>query len=609
MAFQLGSLLFNNLIPGVYAFASLIPLIIIYLIRPRPVSIEIPSLMFFLTTHDNPKRQSFLRKIVKDWLFLIHFLILALLAFNLMQPYNIYEHDIASQNTVIVLDVSASSQVIEGGSSRFENGIDAALQAVKDHNTIILAKHVPSIVLRDGTMQEAKETLQTLRPMDTSSAIGEAMILAGEILANKEGRVVVVSDFINTDGVDPITAKAALGTQNIVVDLINTAQQGRKQNIGITAMDIDEDSSTVFIHNYEQQPASVRLHIGDLTKDITIPSLGTQSYSFKTPSKVTKVTIDNNDDFDADDVAYISSPEKKPIKVLLITNNESVFLSNALKSLPEVMLTIAEPPIVPKGDYDIYIVHDIIPKNVLPGTYEDIADHVKKGKTAIIAASDNYIGVDFKGLLSVRLTAVSNKTLTLVEQINSFTKNIDFGGMDRYYNASLLSGAIQLVSDGKNNSIMAYQQQGSGKVVWYGIMERYSDFKVNPSYPIFWAKLVEFLTNQESIKNLNLHTGDTIILDDIKVIKTPTRTISTNTISFDETGIYEVDGRKIAASLLNEKESEINPSKVIAASSGKQIMLKPVKEKREFEWEIPLLIGVIVIVFFELIYVKLRGDL
>ncbi|MBI4449069.1 BatA domain-containing protein, partial [Candidatus Woesearchaeota archaeon] len=600
---------FNNLSFGLYSFGFLIPLVIIYLIRPRPVQMEIPSLMFFLTSRDNPKQQSFLRRISRDWLFLLHILLFCLLAFALLQPFMKYQHDVTSKHTVLVIDVSASSKTVDGSSTRFEKGIDAARQAVGGTNTIILAKNTPAIVLRDAPASDALEMLRALRPSDTPSAIGDAMILGGEVLNRDEGRVVVISDFANNEGIEPQTAQAALAAQKIVVDLINTATGAHRRNIGITNIDIDEDSTTVFVHNFESEPANVRLHVADLTRDLMVPALGTETYSFKTPEKVTKITLDNNDDFDADDIAYLSAPEKKPIKIQLITNNESVFLANALLSTPEIEVNVAEPPVVPKGDFDIYIIHNIRPRDVLPGTYEEIADRLKAGKSAIIAASDEYLGVDFRGVLPVVLKGMSNKTNTAIDQVNSFTKNIDFGGMDAYYNATLTDSAFSIVSDGKGNSIIAYKQIGSGKVIWYGIMEKHSDFRVHPNYPIFWSKLVEFLVNQESIKNLNIRTGETIILDEVRNVKTPSKIIKTNALIADEAGIYEINGRRITANLINEKESTINPDNVIGASAGKEIELRPVKEEREMSWEIPLLVIGLVLLILEIIYIKFRGDL
>ena len=68
---------FENSI-GVYAFLSLIPFLIIYLIRPKPKSMEIPSLMFFMKARSVDKHRSFFRLLSVDWIFWLQLLALLL---------------------------------------------------------------------------------------------------------------------------------------------------------------------------------------------------------------------------------------------------------------------------------------------------------------------------------------------------------------------------------------------------------------------------------------------------------------------------------------------------------------------------------------------------
>ena len=186
MPYQLGPVIFGNA-AGAWAFSALIPFIIIYLIRPKPTQMEIPSLMFMMVSSDAPRQQSFLKRFARDWLFFIQLLILLLLASQFMEPYTTYQHDVTSENTVIVIDGSASSQTREGSTTRFEKSKDLAKSALGAKNTIILARSTPKIVLQDALAQDASEALDLLQPVDTPSSIGESMLLASEVLGNKEG--------------------------------------------------------------------------------------------------------------------------------------------------------------------------------------------------------------------------------------------------------------------------------------------------------------------------------------------------------------------------------------------------------------------------------------
>src|SRR3989344_1196334 len=222
-------------IAGLWALLALVPLLILYLIRPRPTTMSIPSLMFFIQSSGSRRLTSFLKQITRDWLFLIQLLLLSSIALTFSQPYSTYQYDITSSNTVIVLDVSASSQSIDGGRMRFSNEITQAKRLLGSTNTVILAKDVPYIALQDATADEAASFLGSLEPKDTISKIGDAMILAGETLKDK-GAVIVISDLVNTGGQIPEIAKAVLESKGHTVEMINVVQNPAS-NIGIVQVD------------------------------------------------------------------------------------------------------------------------------------------------------------------------------------------------------------------------------------------------------------------------------------------------------------------------------------------------------------------------------------
>src|SRR3989304_4516255 len=94
---------------GLYALLSIIPLIIIYLLRPRPRKLKIPSLMFLLDL-EKKKRLNIFRKFLKDPLFLIQLLVLALVSLAVAEPFIIANEEAGGGHTVVILDASASMQ-------------------------------------------------------------------------------------------------------------------------------------------------------------------------------------------------------------------------------------------------------------------------------------------------------------------------------------------------------------------------------------------------------------------------------------------------------------------------------------------------------------------
>lgn len=594
---------------GLLALLSIVPLIILYLIRPRPKPMAVPSLMFFMRNWGVNKLTSFLRQITRDWLFLIQLLALILASLAVAQPYTFIQKDIASENTVIVMDVSASMSALEGVRTRLDIAVAKAKESLGSKNTVILAKQIPHIGLKDATAAETSEFLNTVRQTQSPTRLGDAIILAGEALAGGEGRVVVLSDFINTGGQDPETSRAVLQARGIVVEFINVAGRSEKQNIGFIDMAVDKDEVTLYVKNYNRNQRTASITAGENVKELAINANSAEPFTFKPPAGVTKVELRPFDDFNADNTVYISAPAKEVVPVLLITNNKSDFLANALTASEEVELTVTEPPVIKEGDFDVIIINNINPAEIISGTFENIKKQVEKGTNLVIHAQDDMslLG-DFKGLLKLKLEGTGDRQPVLVDQLNRFTKNIEFGNVDRYHIAKPADDKVLTILSAEKSPLVAYYTLGAGKVIYYGILETASDFKFSPGYPIFWTELLRFMTERQDIKALNFKTDQSLLLDEVVEIKTPSKTVKEGALQLEEAGIYKLPDRIIASNLLNEKESNINGN-FSAGQKSIEYQLQPVKEKKKYSFEIPLLIIAAILLLFEVVYIKLRGDL
>ena len=471
-----------------------------------------------------------------------------------------------------------------------------------------MEKKSPEVALEAASGGETIDFLNDLKPLETSSKIGEAILLAGELMAGKEGRVIVLSDFINTEGTPPEIAADILRTKNIVVDLINVASGKSLSNVGIVDLDVDEDTTTLYIKNYNDKTETVTVRIANFEKTLTLQPKSIETFAITTPEKVTKVELNVDDDFAVDNFAFISAPSKDKIKINLVSNRNPLFLKAALESGEQTEVTISEPPIISKDPFDIIVLDTITPGKILPGTFEDLKEKIQKdGTSLVIHAHNDLQGIDYKDLLPVNIEGVESGAPMVIEQVNRFTKNIDFGSVQKYFVAANKDNAITIVS-GKNSSIIALTRLGRGKIAYYGIMEDASEFKFSPGYPIFWNNLIEFLIDKKSVKNLNAKTGDTLILEGTEKITLPSgKKISQGTLIYEQQGVYTVGDREIAVNLLNERESDIIPKQIVGQSSAK-IELKPINEERTLDWEIPLLIAAAVMMLLELLYIKFRGD-
>jgi hypothetical protein len=590
---------------GLYALLALIPFVIIYLIRPRPKKMNVPSLMFFLKQSGAARVSSFLRNFVRDWLMLIQLLALLGLIFAVMSPFVFYDHDVTAQNTVIVIDASASAQVFEGGSTRFSIAQSKAKDVLGSSNTIILAKEVPLIGIQDASAQEAAEYLSEIKPRDTGSRLGDAIILAGETLSGQEGRVIVLSDFINTAGQNPETAKLVLESKSLVVDFISTAQGG-KDNVGFVDLLVTEDSTIAYVKNFADSEKTVTISAGDFSKQLVLAPGTAEPVAFSTPPGITPVTLTPEDVFPLDNTLYISGPSDARTRILLITNNRSVFLENALRASPFVDVTVASPPIVPKDEYDVYVLHNLNAQDVLPGTLEDIKDRVDAGATLIVHAQEDMASFDYRGLFPFTFHGFVPPGTIIVEQTAQFTKNVDFGSVNRAFNVSGPSTST-LVSVGDAPLISTWSL-GQGTAIYFGLLESESDFRLSPMFPIFWNELLKSITGKQAIESLNFRTDKTLLLNNIERVTTPTGVVREAALLLEEVGTYKYDDVTIAANLLNEAESQINPG-TSSGESSTAYELRPVKERRQYDLETVLLIAAMCILGLELLYIKVRGDL
>ncbi len=590
---------------GWYAFISLIILILLYLIRPKPRETNIPSLMFFIKTSGVTKQNSFLRTFINNILFILQFLALSSLAFALTYPYINVPKTSFQQDAVIVLDISASMQTHSEGGVRFDKAIAAAKEKLGQKTTIILASNLPIVALEKGSKDQALKILSSISARDTSTNIGDAILLAGNELGNK-GTIVVISDMKQTDGLEIEAAMKAMTARGLDVELINVGSKA--DNIGIVDVKVTKRQITASVKNYEDSPRTITLVLhGD--KDVqakkTVLPNSIEVFTFETPAGNSELTIEDKDDFEADNHAFIVGPATKKIKVLVVTNLAKSNIQTALSSSPDIELKTAVPPVIPSLDYDVVVMDGFSKELLLPGFFSDLSKRVSKGGNVIIAAQDGLDKTSFD-LMPVKLRKIiQNESETSVAIDNQYTTGIEFGRTSKYYDAQP-DGGIALVSAANDVPLIALRQEGSGSVVYYGIFDSASDFKSSVSYPIFWNKMVNTLYSQQDLSELNTKT-DKILPLQKQTVETPYGPLETSKLFFDKAGIYKIGGQSYAANILNEKESDVSADgKSTIATATDSAKTKELVRRDYVEF---LVMAALMFMIVELIMAKFRGDL
>ena len=156
---------------GLWALIAVAVFIILYLRRPKPQEKVIHSLMFVIQDNKKSRQYSFFQKLMTNLLFLLQLFSILGLSLVAAAPFAKLKYDVTLENTVIILDVSASMQAKEKGVSRFDHGLAQAKKVLSGRNSIILAENIPLIALEDESSDVALDVLSKVNPKTTTTKL------------------------------------------------------------------------------------------------------------------------------------------------------------------------------------------------------------------------------------------------------------------------------------------------------------------------------------------------------------------------------------------------------------------------------------------------------
>ena len=535
---------------GLWMLSAVAIFIILYLRRPKPQDKVIPSLMFIMQEQKKTSKYSFFQKLMTNLLFLMQLLSILGLSLVAAAPFVKLKYDVTKENTVLIIDVSASMNAKENGESRFEKAIGKAPGYLSGRNSIILAENAPLIVLENEGSEIAKDVLKKIKPKATTTNLGDSLLLAKDILGDSPGRIVVLSDFISTEGPDVEVVRAALASNDQIVDFVDVSNNAK--NVGITRLEASKYTTKVYVKNFNKATSEKTIKIVKDGRTITeakvsIAPKSVENFIFDTPSGISSVILEPKDDLETDDIAFVATPSKTKISVLLVTNEKGSNLEDALSAAKDVHLDVVNPPVLTINTNgqkidpyrsDVIIAYKINNANtkdgIIPGTFNDMKKFVEGGGNLIIAAQSDLKDIDTKGVLPFELKNRINKpTKACVETINQVTKYFEkercFTTTTSYFSGTTEKGAVAFASADDKTPLIVYGSLERGRVAYYGIFDEGSDFRTLPSYPIFWNSLINYMVGTEDIKDFNYKTGKIVTLSE-QSITTPSSTLKASKI-------------------------------------------------------------------------------
>ncbi|MBT7902933.1 hypothetical protein HN587_03645 [Candidatus Woesearchaeota archaeon] len=608
---------------GLWAISLIVPLIIIYLIKPRPRKKKIPALMFLMKENKKLSKNSLFQRLIKNPILLLQILIILIAAAAIAKPFILVSESSYVENTILVIDSSASMQAKYSGEfgdsdSRFKKAIELAQINLGEKNTVIIAASTPEIALKNEEKETTKSFLQNLKPKDTRSGLFDA-ILSSTNFAKEGDVVVVISDFIETEsdkGID--TAKKILKSRGIKTQFISLIDETSKiiKNVGIISVEVSDKFTTVHIKNFNDVEETVGISVNGKSNSnisanqLNIDPKSQEMFSFSNMPGITTVKITvPGDEFELDNTAFVSTPTTNKVDLLYINSKRSKYLGTALDVLDNINLKEAGPPKISIGSEPIILLGEITPNLLLPQTFRNIEKKVKNGAALIITSHDDMFQIDYKGMLPILLNddGFMNDSTVFIDQVNPLTKDINFGKISKHFNVSAQEGVNVIASTNTGVPILAFKKHDEGTVVYYGIFDENSDFKRDMYYPIFWKRLTDFLVNKVSLRNINKKTGDLLSFTEPTSVLTPTGNVKTNILKFTKQGVYELEDKKIVANLASVKESNINSNGVL-----QKALSDPIEKKEEMVPENIskyVIYGLLAFLFLELLALKIRGDI
>ena len=104
---------------GLAAALAALPVIVLYLIRPEPRRLRLPTVRFLIDAEGTSSSRPLFQRLQRNLVLLLQLLAILLFATALAAPYVPAAQSETVEETVVVVDATASMTVESGGTTRF----------------------------------------------------------------------------------------------------------------------------------------------------------------------------------------------------------------------------------------------------------------------------------------------------------------------------------------------------------------------------------------------------------------------------------------------------------------------------------------------------------
>ena len=476
----------NFLAPAAFAFAAVIPVVILfYLLKRKRVVKLISSTLLWQKFLSETQASAPFQKLRKNWLLILQIILLTLAVLALSRPFFASKAKPAELR-VVILDGSASMQATDETPSRFEKARAEALKwvdALKDRDQmVILQAGSNTEVKQSATSEKAalRRALNACAPSDSPTRLVPALRMAESLVRDQRNAEI----HLFSDGAVPELSEF----ENKALPLIYHRVGKSANNLGITALDVRANPenanqraiyTSVANFSTNEQRTELELLLDDRfveTRPLTIPAGQVSPLVFLAGQErdgVFTVRLTGTDELRCDNQASIVSLLPKPVKVLLVTRGNRL-LEKALRAAAHVDLSVGDDFAENMTSFDFVVLDDVLPTAWPKGNV--MAIHVVN--TNWLEQVSNVEGppiVDWKSAHPL-LRYVGFDTVQVMQSLT----------------AKAPSWAISLVEAPQAPLILA-GELGRQRIIWIGFDTLESNWPLRVSFPIFIANAVDWL--------------------------------------------------------------------------------------------------------------------
>ena len=511
-----------------WALLLAIPIVAVYLMRNRPSTRSVSTLLFWEQVSDEPKAAALFKRLRHPGSLILQLALLLLLTLALSEP-SLHGKQGRSQSQVLVIDNSASMQVVDSNHvPRLELAITEAIALIDtmapDSEVSVIAScptpHVICPLTKSSAL--AKSRLNTIQQTDCVGRIEEAIQFARSAAGRLRSKPIVVvtdgndnatvsteasrTEVPRTDSLDGKNTTSSPTDDSPMTSEVRTIEVGTPvDNVGLTVFRVRRTSSdpTLWhllyeVSNFSESNTTVHLEIQQDNTLLDVlplnlkPGQSIRNVVTKTSAKgglitgTLKTVSQSHDWADAlaiDNQATSLLAARPMLDVTLVTSG-NWFLQQALAAHPLVRLTVIKPS---QQQAAAQLVNSIfVFDSTVPQTW--LSQDSIPTKALVVAPSQSSRLWTFNGQIDTTFVGEYQQNHPLLKYVQ-----LEDVAINSASDVSLVNEAKTIATALEGRPLLATYTTNNSRVVMLAVNLNRSDLPLRSSFPILLTNTLQWL--------------------------------------------------------------------------------------------------------------------